>query len=382
MKRIYWRPSDVSRRVMVLLCLISLGGLFVVERFRSRILQPHYEAKTAAARLAEKCFAALKAERLRRDIPIDPETDPAQTGLVGTGASPVTSSAGVLPAKRTTLNPNFAAVLVALLKQCGLKEGDLVAVGCTGSFPALNVCVLAAAETLKLQPIIISSASSSQWGANHRNFLWLDMEKMLFEAGLIHWRSVAASVGGIEDRGLGMTREGIKLLADAIAAHGLTYIAPKDHADSVRQHMEIYRKHAGGRRIKALVNVGGLATALGRLTGKKEFKSGVNRVVPPGVVDKDSIMATFIRQDRAAVVNLLGIEKLARTYGLPFDPQTTPIVGKGGIFATEGYNQFLAAGALLMILATLWVFVRTDVGFRFLQSFRSKGRGGHPEPMI
>ncbi len=382
MKRIYWRPSDVSRRVMVLLCLMALGSLFVVERFKARILQPYYAQKIAAARLAEKCFAAVKAERLRRDTPIDPETDPAQTGLVGVGASLVTSDVGDLAAKRTTINPNFAAVVVGQLKECGVRPGDMIAVQCTGSFPAMNINVLAAIETLNLQPILVTSASSSSWGANFTNFLWLDMEKTLYEAGLIHTRSVAVSVGGIEDRGLGMSRQAIRIITNAIASSGLPFIAPKDNAESVRLHMETYSRRAQGREMKVLVNVGGLATSLGGLRGKHSFKPGINRVVPPGALERDSIMASFIRQEHGVVINLLNIQMLARKYGLPFDPPTMPIVGRGGIFATEGYNRWLAGGALLLIIGTLWTFVRMDVGLRFLQSLRSKGRAGHPEPMI
>ncbi len=305
---------------MVLLCLMALGSLFVVERFKVRILQPYYAQKIAAARLAEKCFAAVKAERLRRDAPIDPETDPAQTGLVGMGASLVTSDVGDLAAKRTTINPNFAAVVVGQLKECGARPGDIIAIQCTGSFPAMNINVLAAIETLNLQPILITSASSSSWGANFTNFLWLDIEKTLYEAGLIHTRSVAVSVGGIEDRGLGMSRQGVRIITNAIASSGLPFIAPKDNAESVRLHMETYSRRAQGREMKVLVNVGGLATSLGGLRGKHSFKPGINRVVPPG--------------------------------------------------------------ALLLIVATLWTFVRMDVGLRFLQSLRSKTRAGHPEPMI
>ena len=44
-----------------------------------------------------------------------------------------------------------------------MKKGDAVAIGYSGSFPALNICVMAAVETLQLEPIGIASASASQW---------------------------------------------------------------------------------------------------------------------------------------------------------------------------------------------------------------------------
>ncbi len=133
---------------------------------------------------------SLGRKRLRKNLPIDPESDPAQTGLIGELLSPLTTNPGHLPAKQTSANPNFSAVIIHLLKRAGVKEGDKVAVGFSGSFPALNICVLAAIDTLKADPIVISSAGSSQWGANHPDFMWPDMEKLLHEKHVFPYRSV------------------------------------------------------------------------------------------------------------------------------------------------------------------------------------------------
>jgi poly-gamma-glutamate system protein len=128
----------------------------------------------------------------------------------------VTSNTGSLPAKQTSINPNFAAVVVQLLKRAGLEEGDVVAIGFSGSFPALNVAVMAAVSVLGLKPIIISSNAASQWGANDPDFLWIDWERTLAAKHIFNFRSVAASIGGIEDRGLGMTPEGRRTIVAAI----------------------------------------------------------------------------------------------------------------------------------------------------------------------
>ena len=51
--------------------------------------------------------------------------------------------------------------------------------GIVGSFPALNVSLLAACEQMQLRALPITSVGSSMWGANDPAFTWLDMEKLL-----------------------------------------------------------------------------------------------------------------------------------------------------------------------------------------------------------
>ena len=129
-------------------------------------------------------MAAIKEARINRGIPIDPHYDWSESGLIGQWRSEVTGAYGNLDAKRTSINPNFAAVVVRLLREAQVEPGQVVAVGFSGSFPALNICVCAALEILDLNPVIVSSVSASQWGANHPDFLWVDMEGELRSGGL------------------------------------------------------------------------------------------------------------------------------------------------------------------------------------------------------
>jgi poly-gamma-glutamate system protein len=382
MKRVYWRPREVSRRVLLLIGVLALGGLFVVEHFKSQVRERHYSLKRDAAELARQAMNALKVERLRRGLPIDPATDPAQTGLIGSVMTPVTSRAGKLSAKQTSVNPNFAAVVVELLKEAEVEEGDTVAIGFSGSFPALNVCVLAAVQAMKLQPIVISGVSASQWGANEPEFLWLDMEQTLIDRGILRVRSVAASIGGIDDRGFGLGKEGREIVTQSIEGHHLTFLRPNTYQESVDLRMAMYHQYAGGARIKAYINVGGLTSSIGKEIGRKEFKPGINVQVPPGVTGTDSVMARFILQEGAVVINLREVESLARTYGLPISPAATPTVGEGKIFFREQHNRWLAVTVLAVVVGGIWAFIRTDVGFRLLQTARRAHRKEHPEPMV
>ncbi|MBM4372681.1 MAG: poly-gamma-glutamate system protein, partial [Deltaproteobacteria bacterium] len=162
MKRIYWRPKKISRTVLGVLAVLALAGLGAVEIYKLETRQPRYAEKMRAAKYAQAAFDTIKAERLNRGHILDSASDPLSTGLIGLPMSEVTSNSGHLGAKRTSINPNFAAVVVHLLDRAGVEPGDHVAVGLSGSFPALNIAVLAALEALEVQPVIISSASASQ----------------------------------------------------------------------------------------------------------------------------------------------------------------------------------------------------------------------------
>lgn len=379
----YWRPQRISRTMLVLVALASLGGMFAVENLRRKVRRPYYAEKLVAARLAQKAFGALQEERIARGLPIDRAIDPLASGLVGDQITPVTTSPGMLSAKQTSLNPNFAAVIVEFLRRAGVRSGDVVAVGYSGSFPGVNVNVLAAIEALELKPVIIASAASSQWGANLPEFLWLDMEKVLFERGIIKSRSAAASIGGIEDRGRGMPTKGRAILEDAILAHGLVYLDPADYADSIEKRLKLYRDAAGGKPIKAYVNVGGGTTSVGRKLGKRAYKPGLNRELPPGPEGADSVMSRFIR-DGVPVIHLVKINQLAARYGLPVQPTVSPAIGEGQIYVEDQYNLWLAAGILLGILGALYTFVRSDWGIRMFTRRGGTAAVGpsRPEPMV
>lgn len=374
MKKLYWRPTKVSRTVLSLLAVFSLAGYVAVDKFLIPKNQPHFRDKIAAAKLAKEAFKEIKKEKLRRGIPIDPEADPAQTGLIGRAISSITSFEGFLPAKQTSANPNFAAVIVQLLKEARVRQGDIVAVGLSGSFPAINIAVYAALETLKLKPMVISSAASSQWGANQKNFSWLDQENHLFKNKIFSFRSVMASLGGIEDKAWGMTKQGKKTLKKIIERNKLPLLEVENYQQSVEKRMILYKEQAGGFPIRAYINVGGGTSSVGKRIAKHSFKPGLVLTVPPGAQAIDSVMAQF-RLINVPVIHLVNIRKLAESYGLPLQPDRLPNVGEGGIFVKKEQSQLFALFVLGVILFLLFAFVRSDLGFRIAQTFQGKPKG-------
>lgn len=360
MKAMYWRPSRVSRIEMALIALVALACLMAVERFKVQRNQPNHREKLEAAHFAEMAFAAIKAERLRRGVVIDTETDPASSGLIGLEVSPVTSTYGDLMAKQTTVNPNFGAVLVQMLRAAGVVDNDTIAVGMSGSFPALNIAVLAACRAMKLKPLIIVSAAASQWGANDPNFVWLDMEKTLRDQALFPWEVLAATRGGVDDRATAMSTESREMLDAAIARNHVTPLQIRNYEESVVQRMALYHHAAGTAPIKAYVNVGGGTTSVGTTVGKHAFKPGLNMHLAPGAPMVHSVMQQFANEG-TPVIHLEGIAHIAETYGLPQQPSIVPTVGQGGVFTALAYNPLLAWAGLVVIFATMIGFLRLDI---------------------
>ncbi len=379
MKGIYWRPRRISRLALLLITVIALGGFYCVERFPTRHRFSYYHDQMEAARLALKAMSLLKAERLKGNFWIDPAVDPAQTGLIGPMLTPVTSEKGDLEAKQAALNPNFAAAIVHLLKNAGVKKGDAVGVGCTGSFPGMNIAVFSALQVLNLKPIVISSTSTSEWGATDPNFLWIDMERVLFNARLISFRSAAASLGGYDDMGGGLPSRGRQLLKEGIQRNGLTLLESKNLRESIALHMRTYMSHASP--IMAYINVGGGMTSVGGRKGRQMFKTGLNRHPPEKKERSDSVMLRFVSQN-VPVIHLLDVHLLARQYGLDDQFTTVPPAGDGEVYFREWYNVWLAAAVLAVILITLYIFFRSDWGFRILQSPDSKKEDSPPEQMV
>src|SRR5690606_1337275 len=81
--RVYWRPAGASRRALVGIALLSVVALFVGETTRWSVPQADYDAKFEAAQRAQEAFEVIRRARLRRGPPIDPVSDPTESGLIG-----------------------------------------------------------------------------------------------------------------------------------------------------------------------------------------------------------------------------------------------------------------------------------------------------------
>ncbi len=250
MKKLLWRPSKLSWHIHVVISLIAILLLISVEVFKNDNKRLYFKEKIYAAELMKKAFTVLKEYRLKNNLKIDEQIDPTKSGLMGLRTSEVTSVKGEYTSKRATLNPNWAAVLVEMFKKAGVEKGSYICAGFSGSFPAMNISILAAAKALDLKVIIISSAAASSWGANFPSLLWIDMENVLYENNLFSFKSVAASLGGINDNATGMSEDAKNKIKSTIEKYKLEFIAEDDIKKNVDLRMDIFSKYIGSKLSK------------------------------------------------------------------------------------------------------------------------------------
>lgn len=341
-----------SNIVLGLVSLLSLLALIAVENGKMDVKQKWYKEKLEASQLSQSAANCLKNYRLENGIFIDAINDPNQTALIGQEYSLITTDQGVIEAKLSATNPNFAAVIVQLLKEAGLNTLDHVAVAFSGSLPGLNISVIAALETLNLKPIVITSVGSSNYGANDPYFTWLDMESILNKAGIFHSKSIAASIGGGNDLGRGLSPEGRDLIIKAIERNNVEFINEKYLEECIAKRLEIYDKASEGQPIKAFINVGGGIASLGNTVNGQLIPSGLTMHLPMSNFPLGGVIVKM-GQKGIPIIHILNIDQLLVRYGLPSNPVPLPDPGEGGIFIQKKYNVLITAIATMILVSVV-----------------------------
>jgi poly-gamma-glutamate system protein len=348
--RVYYRPAGPSP--LELLGLATLGALLLygLEHLRPGKGEPIRRIALTAAEQTEVAFEELKRERLLRKIAIDRKIDPTESGLIFAEDTTISTSKGSLSAKQTTVQPDFAALIVQLFDELRLRPGDHVAVGYTGSFPALNTALLMASKAMELDLEIVTSATSSGYGASDPRFTWLDMEATLKRAKVSPYRTSAASLGGTEDRAVGLDEGARQLLEDKIKSTGAIFLESKSYEDSLRERIRFFESRERDKPYRAYVNVGGGAVSLGRSRTKTRLSPGI--VEPSSGGGSDSVAAYFLARD-VPVLHLAQVVDLARHYGLPVRPKRMPQPGTSRLFQRGAPGTPLALFGLLAFLAAV-----------------------------
>ena len=376
--KVYWRTKAASSGAQILLIIAALAALLAVQVFKRRESTADYEDMLAASQTCAEGLELVGRVR-RRFRPIDLEVDPLGTGVIGIAASPVTSLAGNLQSKQATVNPNWAAMVVRLLRKARVREGDVVAVAVSGSFPALNLATYCAIEQIGARPIIIVSASASQWGANIPGLLWPDIARHLREAGIVTSKAVAATLGGGEDRGVGMPEDGLAMIRRSVERAEIPLIEPASYDEAVAERIALYARHAGVQPVRAFINVGGGTATTGPEGIDQFFDAGLVRSAPPRAFTVKSVMGHFVDQE-IPVINLSNVSTLASRSGLPYPPIVEPRVGAGGIYRATTYRRWLAALLALALLGlTHFVTRSSNLGSIF---GRRKEEGNASGPAI
>lgn len=327
----------------------------------------------AAQRPSTPDAAAVHAERLMRDAMEvvraaragsgDPAPDearraaveglePARAALIGTELSPLMTTMGSLASKRLATDPRWAGELVRQFSSRGLREGDTVLASFSGSFPGLNLAVMAACRVLGLRLVAISSVTASTWGANEPGFTWPEMEAMVVAAGVLPRASVAVSLGGSRDAARDLSEAGQELARriqrETARALGAQALATSTLDEAIARRLAIYRseiRRSGigsdpflGHPVEpgrtpapkpgptqflpaAYVNVGGNHASLGgaRATFRREEGWLTPAAAPRPLASPPNVTEAWLAEG-VPVLNLLDVKALVRAWGLGLGP--------------------------------------------------------------
>jgi len=373
-------PAIQRTSTLVSLSLLSILCFLIAIKNKTIDVSPSYDSKVKAATLMKTAMDELKNHRMEQSVFIDIENDPNETGLVGGPYSLITTDEGDLDAKLTTLDPNFAAVVIDLMYQLGLKKNDTVAVLMTGSMPGANIAVLTACKALGINPVTISSIGASQWGANQIDFTWLDMERILFEKELILSTSIAASIGGRNDMGRLLSVKGRNIILDNIKKHNIPLIKKDRLSDNIEERMNYLNKYSSIDSYDAIINVGGGVASLGTSFNLKLLSPGVvsradmNTIGTEGGIE--GVFSKFINLNVLGL-HILNIRPLIEQYNMKFAPIPLPEIGVGSLYAIERYNLLVALICFLIVSGSVFL-----VGFQSKQKIKEHLIQHEPDSLL
>jgi len=363
------KAGKPSIALLVFLALLSLLFFYLAEKSQTPRKAEYYDQKVKAAELTQQAQNIIKNALNAKGHVIDIQNDPNLTGLIGPQYSLITTDRGYIRDKLISTNPNIAAALIELYHRAELNPGDKVAITFSGSFPAMNIAVLAACKVMELKPVITSSVGASTWGANWDEFTWLDMEAALNQAGIWDYKSIAASIGGGNDNGRGLSPQGRDLITAAITRNNVELISSVNDTNqsgsvegNIQKRIEIYDREKGQSDYKAVINVGGGLAAVGSAQNANLILPGYNERLWERELPAKGVM-NILAERHIPVIHLLELANFAEKYELPTEITPQPEIGEGPLFIQERYSITTTIIFTVILLVILWAAIRLD--FRY-----------------
>ena len=299
----------------------------------------------------ERIEAFIKESITEKCISLEAK-DLNETGLIGPDFTPLTSTMGEEGAKRSSLNPEFAALMVRYFHDAGLEKGDTVAIGSSGSFPGFLIATLAATEELGLNAKVIASLGSSMYGATRVEYNLFSILEDIERSGEAEFELLGVSCGGEGDRG-GGAMEGFLYEGSAILSYEITKAEAERtgayfiHEDSISQSIEV-RRELYGDDVEIFVNIGGASPNLGTGSYSLDFPPGLvmgGIRIPEG---KERGLIFEYLEEGIPVVNLLSVKKICQENSIVFDPVPLPSSSSSSVYSTISYNKWIVAITLLL----------------------------------
>ncbi len=339
--------------MLVTLAVVCLILFFIESKSVHTVKSRFYDQKLSAAQLSTKAFTTVKNHRLNViGLSIDTVNDPNATGLIGLQFSSLTYARSDLSSALTTTNPNFSAAIIEMLNSLGIKPGDTVGINWDGTFPALNIQLLAVCKVLGLEPVIVTAQSSGMWGANYPGYTWLEIERLLLKSGLWHFHSRFATLGGEDDNGRGLPPEGRDFLIKLADSLKVPLLFSDSLLQAVENRLNLFRN------CRVLISAGLPVTNSGNPILRLPSKIYTNRHTKAG----NGLIAQCISTGKP-VIHIANPSKIALDYRLPVAPVPLPEIGRGRLFFERRYSVRLAMVLVVFIVLLLVIVVRYDVEY-------------------
>jgi len=308
----------------------------------------------AASKQMQIALKEIGDYRMELNIPINPSLDPFQTGLIGDEITPLTTTLGNLEAKQTALNPDFAALILRWLWELDIQIGETLGLQLSGSFPSLNIAAIIACDVMQLNPIISSSIGSSSFGANLPEFTYLDMEKRLYEEGVIQHCSSIVTPGGNNDDKILLWENSDSLIDKVIERTGYPLLHPSTLDKAIQKKWQLF--HSAGI-VKGFINVGGNHSSIGNCSHSATFPMGLVRKMQACQDPNRGLLMYFFEQ-RKPVIHLLNIRSLAIQANLPLTPNLSDSAGNSDIYFKVSQPLWINMTLVILMLFS-WLLLRS-----------------------
>lgn len=314
--------------VIIFFILIMMTG--------ERQLRYDYNELIGVTEKSEIALNAIKSEKKRLGLE-NPDS------LLGPELTGITTTLGNIESKKITENPKFSVVIYRMIKQLGLKEGDLVAVQMSSSFPAANIETIIAIESLGLKPIIISSIGSSTHGATDEGFTYQDMEYLLLKSGHINSKSIIVTPGGDYDQGININKEALASIVKRLALKGYDYRVMDSKEENLNLRLTLYKD------TQALINVGGNYISNTDSDIGYFSYSGYLNAQRLYNYDSNGLIGEFLSSGKD-VIHIINIKTLADKYNLSLSSMNGSEVNTDGVYTYIKYSRVLLLVLMFLII--------------------------------
>lgn len=319
--------------------------LYITKNVKNR----YYDEQIEAAELAKLAMEQIKERKQELQIEF-PNVDKYNCGMIGDWTSQITTTSGIIGAKRTAVNPDFAAVYIDMFREAGVSKGDQIAIIMSGSFPTLNISAMAAAQVFELDVCIMSSIGSSTFGANNENFTFFDMAEYLYSIGTFKNRIDYVSFGGSNDDGAEFPSEVRNKILDRINKSGITFLCESNLEKNVKKRTQLIFEKCPNAKL--LISVGGTLVAMGEGdTGTTLYRGLVKPTYLNITKDIDEskcgLLDVFLNKG-IPVIQMLNVKGIALDYGIEYDPAVIPPIGKADAYYEISYQLTIPIIALVI----------------------------------